>query len=350
MCADALNLEFQLTVGTLFDYDEHLEPDLALAKFALLYADKVTIFSPLLYITAAYIDLVAELGMEESGLDKNTRLALSQTGAFDLINAINQEILIVPRGNFDELKDGLLKLPIETTPLEAYESVVTQFSRAQQRNFFEEFANHVLNTPTQLIFDREASASFSQFTQADASRITNQSQSKHTALAAQVFNKLPAFATATVDEIIDIRKELAGPLIRFRSAMLEFSDGIRFEPWTKDFVRDAELVILKEVAPAVLEIDEAVRTNRYVTQLAHKIPSKPLVSAGSLVSVLLSQMSAFPDIVSHSAAFGTILGAGTIMYDAYVAWQDRQREIDQNKLLFLYQTNKRLASKHRNST
>jgi hypothetical protein len=46
---------------------------------------------------------------------------------------------------------------------------------------------------------------------------------KEAGLAAELFKRLPLFEEASIDEILDIRRELERPLVRFRSAMIGFS-------------------------------------------------------------------------------------------------------------------------------
>jgi hypothetical protein len=46
-------------------------------------------------------------------------------------------------------------------------------------------------------------------------------------LASDLLRRLPLFEAAPVDEILSIRRELGGPLIRFRAAVARFSDGMR---------------------------------------------------------------------------------------------------------------------------
>ena len=66
-----------------------------------------------------------------------------------------------------------------------------------------------------------------------------------------LLRRLPLFEDAPVDEILSIRRELDGSLIRFRDAVARFSDGMRAAGWDPEFVDDAEDVFVREVEPAV---------------------------------------------------------------------------------------------------
>ena len=52
----------------------------------------------------------------------------------------------------------------------------------------------------------------------------------HAGLTDNYFQRLPSFETASVSEIIDIRKDLEKPLVRFRGQMLKYTDAVEAMP------------------------------------------------------------------------------------------------------------------------
>ena len=84
-----------------------------------------------------------------------------------------------------------------------------------------------------------------------------------------VFKRLPNFDNATIDEILDIRKVLDKPLIRFRSAIIEMSDCIRYKPWDEGFYYDIEKLFYHRIEPVLLEIDEECKSNKYLSKLLY---------------------------------------------------------------------------------
>jgi hypothetical protein len=149
---------------------------------------------------------------------------------------------------------------------------------------------------------------------------------------------------ASVDEIIDIRKEFSTPLIRFRSAIIGFSGEINNAPWDKDFPQDCERLFHKEVAPSILEIEEAMHSNNYLSALAQKTLEKPIaIPAGTALAIAVSQVSSLPDIAVYAAGIGTAAGTATIAYQAYIDWKQKTEKIEQNRLFFYYKTAKRLS-------
>ena len=55
-------------------------------------------------------------------------------------------------------------------------------------------------------------------------------EAKHAKLAGNLLIALPSFEFATTDEILDIRKELEKPLVRFRSKLLAYDAEIQSMP------------------------------------------------------------------------------------------------------------------------
>ncbi len=165
---------------------------------------------------------------------------------------------------------------------------------------------------------------------------------RHSGLAGHLLERLPLFDQASVDEILDIRRELDKPLTRFRGAMIKFSEEIKSAYWDEDFSSDAEKVFYRDVKPAILDIEEAVKSNNYLAALLRKFVDKPVVvPAGSVFSVLMSQLSSLPDEVALSLGIG--ISSAAIVFDAYKDWKQKKQAIEQNHLFFYYQAQKRLS-------
>jgi hypothetical protein len=125
-------------------------------------------------------------------------------------------------------------------------------------------------------------------------------------LAADLFKRLPLFPHATVNEVLDIRRELAVALLGFRSAMLKFSKDIKDASWDDDFGLSAEIVFRPEVAPAILNIEQEVKGNRFMMELTDRLA--PFVTG---VSVLAVSMSNLPPPALAALAIGGATVAAT---------------------------------------
>jgi hypothetical protein len=158
---------------------------------------------------------------------------------------------------------------------------------------------------------------------------------KHSGLAADLLSQLPLFEAASIEEVLDIRRELERPLIRFRSAVIRFSEEIKTAHWDEGFSTEAEQVFHKQVAPAIIDIAEAVRSNKYLSELTSRYVDRAVTALGmGSIGVLLSQYASLPDIAALALTVG--LPATAIAQKTYRAWRQKQREIEQNELYFYY--------------
>jgi uncharacterized membrane protein YebE (DUF533 family) len=71
--------------------------------------------------------------------------------------------------------------------------------------------------------------------------------------------------------------------------------------------------------------------------LAHASVDKPAtITGGSALGLLLSQLSALPQIITLASTIGVAAGAASIMHEAYKEWKKKQIEIEHNQLFFYY--------------
>jgi hypothetical protein len=326
------------------------EVDLTAIKSALLYADQVKLFSSAHAILLGVLKLNEHIEREQGFVDKEIKELVNQfsqeSGTEDLIPLMQQRVIEVHRYSYwndDEILQALARNDTSDLNLDretAQEKTVESFER--------DLVNYLLNNPTVPLLDHYANNLLYQPTGDKISIPNHSAHSKHIALAFNIFTKLPVFELASISEIMDIRRELEHPLIRFRSAMIEFSDTIKHEPWNESFVTEAEVVFYREIAPTILEIEERVKTNRYLTELACKATDKAIaLTAGSAVTIAISQISSLPHLVSYAAILSGVTGLSSIAYQAYHEWQTKQQEINQNNLLFLYEAQKRLSKKRK---
>lgn len=164
---------------------------------------------------------------------------------------------------------------------------------------------------------------------------------RHVALAGDILSRLPHFEAATLPEILDIRRELEDPLIRFRKAMLDYSDRIACAPWDEAFNTETDRVFIREIEPAVLELEEAVKSKSYLQVLLARYAKSPkdfLVPAVSstVAGPALSLFGADTPTLVMIACAG--LGAAHV---GVLAWDVRNemRKVhrpEQNHLFFYY--------------
>jgi hypothetical protein len=117
--------------------------------------------------------------------------------------------------------------------------------------------------------------------------------------ASGFMGRLPTFPNATVDEIVDIRSELAPALTQFRSKMVTVSKAFSSGPWETDFEDEVHDAWVEEVNPALENIDASVRDNASLLSV-----SAGLGGAAS---------SAYPGLAIAAAGLAGHLGAVTLV-------------------------------------
>jgi hypothetical protein len=171
---------------------------------------------------------------------------------------------------------------------------------------------------------------------------------RHIALAGDVLRRLPNFSRATLAEIIDIRRELETPLKRFRKTMLDYSDRISCAPWEEAFNAESDRFFIRDIEPAVLELEEAVKSKPYLQALVSRYlrNRKDFIVPLATPAVAAPVLSLFAaDTQSLLLIAGSVL-VGTAHLSA-VLWDVRNEvcktpQPEQNHLFFYYRAGQML--------
>jgi len=159
----------------------------------------------------------------------------------------------------------------------------------------------------------------------------NEFNVKHAGLTSNLLVSLPSFEFATTNEILDIRKELEAPLIRFRSKMLFYNNEIQSMPWDKEFQYESIRLYQKEIAPSVLEIDELTRESGFIKNLGYNVltdESGLKVAGGLVISIAAAgAISTYSDNLSFDT---TMLTAGGAYAISKIAKSFKEYQVNQN--------------------
>jgi hypothetical protein len=165
--------------------------------------------------------------------------------------------------------------------------------------------------------------------------LTRMGQAKQSQLAADILRRLPLFDGASMNEILDIRRELESHTVRFRSGIIKYADRIRNASWDEEFIAETEEIFHRDIEPAVLDIEDAVKSNRSMLELTtRKVVALPALGTSSLFSFFVSPLSSFSTLTK--LVMGAAVGIGTAVYDAYRETQKQQIAMEQNQLFFYY--------------
>jgi hypothetical protein len=157
--------------------------------------------------------------------------------------------------------------------------------------------------------------------------------------ASGLMGRLPTFPTATVDEVIDIRAELAPSLTQFRSAMVTISKSFSSAPWETDFEDEVHDVWVESVLPAVESIDASVKDNSSLLSLATGITGAANTAYPGLAIVGTG-------LVGHVGAVAIAGGALAGIAPILQAIRDRKKadsEIRMQPFYFLYAADEALS-------
>ncbi|WP_143341876.1 hypothetical protein [Deinococcus indicus] len=222
--------------------------------------------------------------------------------------------------------------------LEKYEHEMASGSFAEK--FTEGVFKTIASQNSFPLLDREMSNLIDLYIKEKRPELSNMRKERaaQTGLSAHFIQRLPHFEQAGVDEILDIRKLLVRPLSKFRAAMVEYSKTIQSATWERDFAIEADELYNLKIAPAVMEIEEAVSINRVVQNIYQKSVINT-ATAGTLTLAVSNLLMPSEIDKNISNIVGGILGLGTVAAGEY--FQERTKA-EQNQMYFLYKANQLL--------
>jgi len=169
----------------------------------------------------------------------------------------------------------------------------------------------------------------------------DKSRSTHVGITSNLLSRLPQFGDLSIDELIDLRKDLNKYLVRFKSAMIEYSDIIETLPWDKDFKKECEKIEDLKILPEILNIEECVKSNKYLKKLVTTITSEPLTTSSATgLGLLITQLSALPTLANISLGFAS--GSAIALGKSFSSWKRERNDIERNKLFFYYKAKNKL--------
>jgi hypothetical protein len=351
-----------------------LEGELRLVKLALLYGDTVSLHSPKSAMLMAAKEVAASENILAHVPTMRTIVAPEYRGGYDQLLTLSQELEIrmaeirkypreqrrtIERQIRMDMQKSIYRFRSQMNQKVAHTGIndiyklsnkgKLQVERYEndigEADFVERFTKRIidmlshddsfplLDEQTARLVRLYISEGLSSVSPARANRA---SQIK---LSANFMGRLPNFEEAKVDEILDIRKTLAKPLIRFRAAIVEFSKELKSAAWDDDFVVEAENLYQAKVEPTILEIQESVELSR----IMHHVLSKSLGGAtASFVSAGLAAL-VVPEEILDKETSALMVGGLTTAASALQEYFAEKRKAEQNQMYFLYRARRILS-------
>jgi hypothetical protein len=177
---------------------------------------------------------------------------IEESGAPEIVPAIEQELLQI-----DPLLEPGTDDPWEKMPKAFIEKLMDVLQSRSQYPLFDQETGSLIRAGSEDGFFVLGEGTVS--------------RGKQISLATGLLERLPSFPAASLDEVLSIRDDLQKPLVRFRSALVGFSDEIEGSSYDDEFEERLRDIYVREVEPALNEIREAVKENRHLRRLQEAV-------------------------------------------------------------------------------
>ena len=174
--------------------------------------------------------------------------------------------------------------------------------------------------------------------------------SKNVSVGSGLIRKLPALTSAPMDEILDLRREANGSLSRYRRAVSSLTPKIASAAFGSDFNEEVNDLWLREVEPAIDEIKETLADHTLVREAARHLSidlkSYVFAATGPFVAVGVQTLSTLDTLMTAALSATPAALAGVQL----LAGADRDRraglkQAQKSDLFYLYDLGSRLKSR-----
>jgi hypothetical protein len=351
---------------------------LQIVKAALLYGDRATIYSELLVNTAHVLPYLLSdaLSRQANNLlpDAESRRRFDERWTYPLAEIRKaQEAGLLDMGLaflVDEITDYFSSAPLTTVIANEFlkSGIILEpafwgefqewYESRKDKAYNDLIFNTLLDGSTYPLIDptlRDAVVSTIQDIKAKQSAEGSDAElpidaldkrtisAREINLAADLLSRLPDFSTATVDEILDMRRELDGTLTDFRSHLIKLAEQVKSEPWDRAFGPEVENLVRRDLEPAIRHLEEDIKSNKFLSKLAYKSLKDPLqVGEATGLGFLVGSFGGVA-----TAVLGAAGGAGVAALNVYREWKEKQRELERNQLYFYYEAGQRLSRRRK---
>jgi hypothetical protein len=359
--------DFEIVVmSPIWHQDLDLSGELRQVKAALLYADSVTLNSPTvasLNVGEWFLDrtipeegLNAVLKYDEPLSNDPVLMAAAHVYQYRRVNGRQRSLASLERAiarepspsqlrtassDVSELLSardaGVLRLEVSQIGYRAYPDLATPLAMETTRALGSSSTSYPM-------FDIRIAGGLKHFGSLLRRRGLKASSATEVHLAAAFIGRMQTFPDAKMDEVLDVRRELAGPLTRFRSAVSGIAREMDETPIDAEFARAADARYRESVAPALLEIRELQQERGYFRQLLRQATiGEARPDVGATIGLAAVTYAALPALGAAVAGMtGPALSAAVNLATAVARERARLgRELGANKFIFLTEAERR---------
>lgn len=183
---------------------------------------------------------------------------------------------------------------------------------------------------------------------------------RHAGIANNILSTLPTLEKASIDEILDFKKDLMIPLTNFRTAIYQFSEQVASMPWDDNFKYECLKLYDTEVMPKVNEInalssETSVLKNFGAKVLADEEERKKLgyVGAGLATTIttgsnIMDALGILENLLRSGAKIGltaagisAFLKTADLFRQSHVETKEKKTEIEGNVMYYYYKASKK---------
>lgn len=182
---------------------------------------------------------------------------------------------------------------------------------------------------------------------------------RHAGIAHNILSTLPTLEKASIDEILDFKKDMKIPLDNFRTAIYGFTEKITTMPWDDDFCYECVKLYDTEVMPKVNEINELSSETSVLKNFGKQVLNDGeerrklgYLGAGLITTVttnsnMFDALSILETFIKAGAKLGlTAAGVTAFLKTADVLRQansnakEKRREMEGNVMYYYYKASK----------
>lgn len=264
---------------------------------------------------------------------QDLQTVLEEQGATELVTAVKAGAVQVANLG---VPPGSTLRPTDLDP--------TDTSGVEIWNWIDALVARLFDRKTRLLFDRKAGDLIQSMLAMGTIPASPQGLqlAAQAALGAGFTERLPAFPMAKMDELLDMRKELALPLARYRGAVVRFSRGVP-QVVGKDLAFEVDQLWQEQVHPAFLGLQDEMADHSLVKELGRSLDVKDIRdfatwTAGTYVTVASATAL---DALATGLIATAVGGGATVALEAVRARRAGQTTAKSNEFYYLYEVNKR---------
>lgn len=184
---------------------------------------------------------------------------------------------------------------------------------------------------------------------------------RHAGIAHNILSTLPTLEKASIDEILDFKKDMQTPLKNFRTAIYGFTEKITAMPWDDDFCYECLKLYDTEVMPRIDEINELSSETSVLKNFGKQVLNDEeerqklgYVGAGLITTIttnsnIFDALNFLETIIRAGAKLGltaagvtAFLKTADVLRQAHSDAKEKKSEMESNVMYYYYKASKKI--------